>query len=93
MKDIDYEKSKIDFVHQIAEQSASEQYQFMNLLVERLKLLEQIYQQQPSLGHQIAKLKMGCSKVIPRLLEKEASEIAETKQVMVDAMKQVQLLF
>lgn len=42
MRDIDYDKTKIDFVFFIAEQSATSNYDFLSMLVDRLKLVEQI---------------------------------------------------
>lgn len=93
MRDIDYEKSKIDFVYQMTEHSSSDQYQFMHLLVDRLKLIDQIHEQAPNLQNQIDKLKMGYDKVIPRLLVREAQEVKETKLVLGKAVKELQILF
>lgn len=43
MRDIDYEKSKIDFVYAMAERCVKdEQNEFIEMLLARLKLLEEI---------------------------------------------------
>ena len=48
MKDVDYEKSKIDHVYQMTEHSL-EQSACVDMLLERLKLIEQIHAQSPGL--------------------------------------------
>ena len=50
MRDIDYEKSKIDFVYAIAERCVKDdQNVFIRMLIDRLKLLDQITNQAESL--------------------------------------------
>lgn len=49
MRDVDYEKSKIDLVYAMTEQGATGQNSFVLMLLDRLKLIEEMNQQAPSL--------------------------------------------
>lgn len=80
MKDIDYEKAKIDFVYGFAEQSATENYSFLSMLVDRLKMVELIHEQQPLVDRQIQKLMKGSREVIPRLMQQESRDVKQTKE-------------
>lgn len=76
MRDIDYEKSKIDFVYAIAERCVKDdQNVFIQMLIDRLKLLDQISNQAESLPLQIKKLHVGAENVIPNLMAKERAEL------------------
>lgn len=89
MKDIDYEKAKIDFVFGIAQQSATENYSFLSMLVDRLKLVEQIHEQQPLVDRQIQKLTKGSREVIPTLMQQEARDVKQTKEQLQSGVKEV----
>ena len=47
MKDVDYDKSKLDLVHLMAESSISDEAGMTKLLLERLRLLDKIRLQAP----------------------------------------------
>jgi len=42
MRDVDYEKSKIDFVYEMTERGTSQEIHLLILLADRLRLLEKI---------------------------------------------------
>ena len=90
MRDIDYEKSKIDFVYAIAERCVKDdQNVFIRMLIDRLKLLDQITNQAESLPLQIQKLHVGAEKVIPHLVAKEKAELQETRQCLEKAVTEI----
>ena len=88
MKDVDYEKSKIEHVYQMTEHSL-EQSACVDMLLERLKLIEQIHAQSPGLQLHLQKLRKGATEVIPQLMEKEAIQITETKEAIKKAVTEI----
>jgi hypothetical protein len=56
-----------------------EQSSCLEMLLERLRLIEQIHAQSPGLQLHLQKLRKGATEVIPGLMEKERLEITETQ--------------
>jgi len=48
MKDVEYERTKVDYVYEMTEHSMESNNQ-IDMLLDRLKMIEQIHQQSPNL--------------------------------------------
>jgi hypothetical protein len=57
MKDVEYEKTKVDYVYEMTEHSLESNSQ-IDMLLDRLKMIEQIHLQSPNLKLQVAKIKL-----------------------------------
>lgn len=88
MPDVDYEKVKIDFVYHMTERSVEGQNGFMLMLLDRLKLLQQMQQQAAVIEPQLNKIRNG-TVVIPKLLSAENESITMTKKTLVVGVSEV----
>lgn len=88
MRDVDYEHNKINLVYQMTEHSI-EQSPCMDMLLDRLKLIEQMHKESPGLNLQMQKLRIGATSVIPDMLLKEAKTIEETQTVIKNSVAEV----
>lgn len=82
MRDIDYDKRKIDFQYEMAIQSCADQtLQMMVMINHRLKLLQKMHEEGngQQLSAQIKKIRVGASMVIPKMLDDETKVILTTK--------------
>jgi hypothetical protein len=88
MREIDYEKNKIEFLYWAAEQSLA-QMQHVEIVVRRLAALEKIHQASPDLALQFQNVTANAPKLNEKLGE-EAKGIEQIKELMLNSVKEIQ---
>lgn len=91
MRDINYDKNKIEFLFHMTEKSI-EMFDHVQIIVERLAALEKIHQSSPDLAVQFENVKKNLPS-IDKELEEERKTILECKEEMVKFVKDIQEQF
>ena len=78
MQDIAYDKSKVDLVFNSTEK-ALEQNSHLEIICERVKVLEQMHLESPNLESKIANIRQAASKTIPDCYDSERENSAKVK--------------
>lgn len=92
MKDVEYEKTKVDKVYEMTEHALQANEQ-LDMMLDRLKMVQQIHEQSPNLNLQIDKIKAYKEKNMPEALTKESDMIGETKACIMKELNDIQSLF
>lgn len=88
MRDIDYDKNKIDLLFYMTEKSI-EQFDHVQIVLERLAALEKIHMGSPDLAVQFQSVVKNQPE-IGNQLGKEMEAIASIKETMVKSVKEIQ---
>eukprot|EP00347_Sterkiella_histriomuscorum_P001331 403372443 len=88
MRDIDYDKNKIEFLYHMTEKSI-ELFNHVQIIVERLAALEKIHQSSPDLAVQFESVKKNLPQIDGNL-EEEVKSINELKNEMIKFVKDIQ---
>ena len=89
MQDIAYDKSKIDLVFSTTEK-ALEQNSHLEIICERMKVLEQMHTESPNLEAKIASIRKAAGKTIPDAYDMEKETSAKVKTKMLAAVEEMQ---
>ena len=60
------------------------------MLLDRLKMIEQIHLQSPNLTLQVAKIKLNAAKDVPEALARERKLIEETRDVTLKSLSEIE---
>ena len=89
MSDVNYDKSKIDYLFDLLEK-AMESDEQVQIVVERLKALEKIHKESPNIETSIKTLKER-QKLIDLAFKSEDGEVLKAKKLFLDIMQDVHL--
>ena len=89
MSDVNYDKSKIDYLFDLLEK-AMESDEQVHVIVERLKALERIHKESPNIENSIKALKQR-QELIDLAFKSEDGEILKSKKAFLDIMQDVQI--
>ena len=89
MKDVEYEKTKVDEVYAMTEQGLQTNTQ-LDMMLDRLKMIQQMHEQSPNLALQISNIRDANKKDVPDALEAEKQLLEKTQETMVSQLKSIQ---
>ena len=89
MQDIAYDKSKVDLVFNTTEK-ALEQTSHLEIICERMKVLEQMHQESPNLEAKIVAIKKAAAKTIPVCYDTERETTEKVKAKILTAVEDLQ---
>jgi hypothetical protein len=92
MNDVNYERPKIDFLYGLAEKAIEEQ-PHLDLIVERLSVLEQIHKQGPNIIAQLDNINQNVLFRFPQCLKAEREQIEAVKQQVIGSVPAIEELF
>ncbi|CDW73875.1 UNKNOWN [Stylonychia lemnae] len=88
MRDMDYDKNKIDYLYFMTEKSI-ELFDHAQIIIERLAALEKIHQSSPDMAIQFESVKKNLPE-LDKQLEEESKMITEVKQEMIKFVTDIQ---
>jgi len=91
MPEIDYDKNKIKFVHMFTER-ALESNEHIQMIVNRLKVIEKIHEDSPDINATIDKISAQSKANMPQTLAKEEAAITGVKKQIGENLRELQKL-
>lgn len=89
MKNINYDKNKVDFLFEMLE-AGMESEEHVNIILDRLQTLQKVHTASPNIEGSIAALKER-KNLIDVTFKHEDTEIAKTKRLFFESMQQIQV--
>ena len=91
MEDVAYDQQKVDLVFDMAERSL-EQKGHMDIILERLNVLENIHKESPNLEARMKSIVQKAAQDIPAALLKETEESAAARKEIIEAAAELDKL-
>ena len=85
MQDISYDKSKVDVVFNFTER-ALEQNNHLDIICERLKVLEKMHQESPNIEGKMNAIRKGAATSIPDAYDEEKQRTDKVKSDILSAV-------